>query len=198
MQFGEKWRKIAVAATLLATSMAFTTAVFSPAQAAPQSKGAAKRVATDPVVVIETNKGTIKVEVFKKDAPVSSENFLDLVGKGFYNGLTFHRVEPGFVIQGGDPQGTGTGNYIDPKTGATRHIRLETKPELVHEKGSLAWARSADPNSASCQFYITLDAQPALDGKYAVFGKVLEGQSVVEAIRVGDKMTKVALAPEGK
>ncbi|MBK9279759.1 MAG: peptidylprolyl isomerase [Candidatus Obscuribacter sp.] len=162
------------------------------------AKGAAKRVATDPVVVIETNKGTIKVEVFKKDAPVSSENFLDLVGKGFYNGLTFHRVEPGFVIQGGDPQGTGMGNYVDPKTGSTRYIRLETKPELVHEKGSLAMARSSNPNSASCQFYITLDAQPALDGKYAVFGKVLEGQNVVEAIRVGDKMTKVAVAAEGK
>lgn len=198
MQFAEKWRKIAVATTLLATSMAFANAAYSPAQAAPQAKGAAKRVATDPVVVIETNKGTIKVEVFKKDAPVSSENFLDLVGKGFYNGLTFHRVEPGFVIQGGDPQGTGMGNYVDPKTGSTRYIRLETKPELVHEKGSLAMARSSNPNSASCQFYITLDAQPALDGKYAVFGKVLEGQNVVEAIRVGDKMTKVALAPEGK
>ena len=185
----------AMTLVMVAGSALFTTPAAS---AAPQAKAGAKRVASDPVFLIETSKGSIKVEVFKKDAPATSENFLDLVNKGFYNGLSFHRVVPGFVIQGGDPLGNGTGNYVDPKTGATRYLRLETSPNLLHDKGALAMARANDPNSASCQFYITLDAQPALDGKYAVFGKVLEGQNVVDSIRMGDKMTKVSVVSEGK
>ncbi len=148
---------------------------------------------SDPIVTIETNKGTIKVQVFVSEVPTTANNFLDLVGKGFYNGLNFHRVEPGFVIQGGCPRGTGTGNYTDPATGQTRRIPLEVKPHLKHNKGALAMARSNDPNSASCQFYITLDAANFLDMNYAVFGKVVEGQEVVDSIRVGDKMTKVSM-----
>ena len=109
----------------------------------------------------------------------------------FYNGLNFHRVEPGFVIQGGDPNGNGTGDFTDPKTGQKRTIPLETKSDLVHDTGALSMARSNDPNSASCQFYITLAPAHFLDGKYAVFGKVLEGQNVVDSIRIGDKITKV-------
>jgi peptidyl-prolyl cis-trans isomerase B (cyclophilin B) len=149
---------------------------------------------TDPIVSIETTKGTIKVQVFKTDAPITAENFLDLVGKGFYNGLSFHRYEPGFVIQGGCPKGTGTGDYKDPATGKTRNIQLEKKPNLKHNAaGMVAMARSDNPNSASCQYYITLAAADFLDNPpgYAVFGKVVEGLDNALALRSGDKMTKV-------
>lgn len=148
----------------------------------------------NPIVTLETSKGTIKMEIFVDQAPTTAHNFLDLVEKGFYNGLNFHRVEPGFVIQGGCPKGTGTGNYVDPATNKTRHIALEVKPNLKHDKaGMVAMARSNDPNSASCQFYITLDKASFLDMQYAVFGRVTEGQDVVNNIRVGDKMTTVSV-----
>jgi len=149
---------------------------------------------TDPIVEIETSKGNIKIRIFQHDAPITSENFLDLVGKGFYNGLTFHRYEPGFCIQGGDPKGNGTGAYVDPATHKERRIKLEVKPNLLHsEAGIVAMARSNDPDSASCQFYITLGPASFLDQKYAVFGKVVDGMNVVNQIRVGDKMTKVSV-----
>ena len=133
---------------------------------------------------IETDKGTIKVELYTEQAPITTKNFIDLANSGFYNGLTFHRVEPGFVIQGGDPKGDGTG-------GSGKNIPLEIKTDLRHVKGALGMARSAEPNSASSQFYITLEATPFLDGNYAVFGKVVSGMEVAEKIKVGDKMNKL-------
>jgi len=152
---------------------------------------------TDPVVSMETSKGTIKVQLYKADAPITASNFIDLVNRGFYNGLTFHRYEPGFCIQGGCPTGTGTGGFVEPGTTKERRIQLEVnpgKPHLKHDKtGVLAMARSNDPNSASSQFYFTLGNASFLDGNYAVFGRVLEGIEVVEALRKGDKMTKVSL-----
>ena len=135
---------------------------------------------------IETNRGTIKAELYTADAPITTSNFIKLANSGFYNGLKFHRVEKGFVVQGGDPNGDGTG-------GSGKNIPLEINPELKHVKGALAMARANDPNSASSQFYITLADVPFLDGQYAVFGKVIEGMSVVENIEVGDKMTKVTV-----
>jgi peptidyl-prolyl cis-trans isomerase B (cyclophilin B) len=150
----------------------------------------------DPIVSIETTKGTIKAEIFVKDAPMTSENFLDLVNKGFYNGLSFHRFEPGFVIQGGCPNGTGMGDYKDPATGKKRTIQLEKKPNLKHDcAGMLAMARSDNPDSASCQYYITLAAAKFLDNPpgYAVFGKVIEGLDNALALRAGEKMTKVSV-----
>ena len=150
----------------------------------------------DPIVSIETTQGPIKVQVFKTDAPITAENFLDLVGKGFYDGLTYHRYEPGFVIQGGCPTGTGTGDYKDPATGKKRTIQLEKKPNLKHnEAGMVAMARSNDPNSASCQYYITLAPAGFLDNPpgYAVFGKVVEGLDNVQKLRAGDKMTKLSI-----
>src|SRR5688572_33458889 len=102
-------------------------------------------------------------------APTTVNNFVVLARDGYYDGLTFHRVEPNFVIQGGCPQGTGTG-------GSGKHIPLEVSPNLKHgEAGGVAMARSSDPNSASSQFYITLSPTPFLDGNYAVFGRVTEG-----------------------
>ena len=140
--------------------------------------------------VIETNKGTIKFKLFEKDAPITTKNFIDLTKKGFYNGLKFHRVEPGFVIQGGDPSGDGTG-------GSEKTIPLEVTLKLSHDSaGVVAMARKPDPNSASSQFYITLDAAQFLDMQYAVFGKVTEGLDVVKKIEVGDTMKKVTIADD--
>lgn len=161
---------------------------------AKASSGKKAKMTNDPVVVMETTKGTIKIQVFKNDAPITSNNFLDLVQKGFYNGLTFHRYEPGFVIQGGDPKGNGTGGYVDPQTKSERRIPLEVKPNLKHDSaGVVAMARSNDPNSASSQFYITLGPATFLDNNYAVFGKVIDGLDSVQQLRGGDKMVKVTM-----
>jgi len=138
------------------------------------------------IVTIETDKGIIKFELYEDKAPITTKNFIELASSGFYDGLNFHRVEPGFVIQGGDPNGDGTGS-------SEKTIPLETHPELKHVKGVVAMARSQDPDSASSQFYITLADAHSLDGNYAVFGKVVEGMEVVERIVVGDKMSKVSI-----
>lgn len=135
---------------------------------------------------METNKGTIEIAFYDKEASVTTANFIGLAKEGFYDGLTFHRYESGFVIQGGDPNGDGTG-------GSGKHIPLETSPRLRHDPGVIAMARSADPDSASSQFYFTLAPAPFLDGKYAVFGKVTSGMGVVESLRVGDKIIKVTV-----
>ena len=146
-------------------------------------------------VTIKTSKGTIKAELRNDLAPITAGNFADLAGRGFYDGLTFHRYEPNFVIQGGDPVGNGTGGFIDPATGRERTIPLETHPELKHDSaGVLAMARSQDPNSASCQFYITLAPASFLDRNYAVFGKVTEGLEVVQELRKGDKIEKITVS----
>jgi cyclophilin family peptidyl-prolyl cis-trans isomerase len=138
------------------------------------------------IAVLETVKGIIKFELYEKEAPITTKNFIDLAQKGFYNGLTFHRVEPGFVIQGGDPRGDGTG-------GSGQMIPLEIAPSLSHKKGAVGMARSQDPNSASSQFYICLEDARFLDKNYAVFGQVVEGQEVVQKIRKGDKILKATI-----
>ena len=145
--------------------------------------------------IIDTNKGSITVELYEEKAPITAGNFIDLVERGFYDGLTFHRYEPGFVIQGGDPVGNGTGGFIDPETGRERRIKLEISSDLKHgEAGALAMARSQNPDSASCQFYITLGPAAFLDMNYAVFGRVIDGMDAVKQIRAGDRMTSVKLA----
>jgi peptidyl-prolyl cis-trans isomerase B (cyclophilin B) len=142
---------------------------------------------TDMVVLMQTNKGNIKVRVFLKDTPITSRNFLELVTRGFYNGLTFHRYEKDFCLQGGCPQGTGFG-------GSGTNIPLEIAPHLRHDAaGVLAMARADDPNSASSQFYFTLAPADFLDGNYAVFGKIQEGMDVLMALRKGDKMINVSV-----
>ena len=144
---------------------------------------------------IITSKGTITAELFNDDAPITAGNFADLASAGFYNGLTFHRYEPGFVIQGGDPRGNGTGGYIDPATGREKRIPLEVKSHLKHDAaGILAMARSQDPHSASSQFYITLAPAGFLDMNYAVFGKVTSGIDSVEQLRKGDKIESITIA----
>lgn len=193
-----KLKRAALASVLLAVSL--LGFVGAPAMAAKQadSKGQVKTIA-DPVVLMETTKGPIKLLVYKSEVPTTANNFLDLVKRGFYNGLSFHRYEPGFCIQGGDPKGNGTGGFIDPETRRERRVRLEVRPNLKHdEAGVLAMARSQDPDSASCQFYITLGPANFLDMNYAVFGKVLDGMDAVKALRKGDKMTKVSIVEGGK
>ncbi|MBW4642625.1 MAG: peptidylprolyl isomerase [Goleter apudmare HA4340-LM2] len=167
--------------------------------------------------VVVTVKGSpITIEVDGTNAPITAGNFVDLVQKGVYNGLVFHRVvrEPQpFVVQGGDPQGKdpkfpanrlGTGGYIDEKTGNERYIPLEIKPQgsdqpvygktitetpvLTHKLGAVAMARSQQPNSASSQFYVALADLGFLDGNYAVFGNVTEGFDVVNNIQQGDRI----------
>lgn len=136
--------------------------------------------------ILETAKGTIKFELFETETPITTKNFIDLTNKGFYNGLIFHRVEPGFVIQGGDPKGNGTG-------GSGKNIPLEIAPTLTHKKGAVGMARSQEPNSASSQFYICLEDSKFLDKSYAVFGQVTEGQDVAQKIKKGDKIIKATI-----
>lgn len=141
------------------------------------------------IAVIETSKGIIKAELYTEKAPITTENFIGLANSGFYDGLSFHRVEPGFVVQGGDPKGDGTG-------GSGKNIPLEVSNDLRHVEGALGMARSQDPNSASSQFYITLAPAHFLDGNYAVFGKVASGMDVAKKLQVGDKMIKIQIIEE--
>lgn len=137
---------------------------------------------------IVTAKGTIEFEFYPDEAPVTVANFIKLTKQGFYNGLTFHRVVPDFVIQGGDPNGDGTG-------GPGYQIKAEFNSHK-HLTGTVAMARSADPNSAGSQFYITLAPQPSLDGQYTVFGQVTSGLDVLPQIQQGDVIQKIELTPK--
>jgi peptidylprolyl isomerase/peptidyl-prolyl cis-trans isomerase B (cyclophilin B) len=127
--------------------------------------------------------GAILMELYPEDAPKTVESFLTLARKGFYDGLKFHRVVPGFVVQGGDPKGDGSGG-----PGYTLKAEFNKRKHL---EGTVAMARAQHPDSAGSQFYICLGPQPFLDGKYTVFGQVVEGMDVVRKIKVGDVMKKV-------
>ena len=127
----------------------------------------------------------IDIAFYPEDAPKTVENFVTLARKGFYNGLTFHRVVPDFVVQGGCPKGDGTGGpgyTIPAEFNAKKHVR-----------GSVAMARSQHPDSAGCQFYITYGATPHLDRNYTVFGQVTSGMEHVDRIKQGDRMKTVEI-----
>lgn len=146
------------------------------------------------LATIQTKKGTIICELYPEKAPISVTNFINLAKAGFYNGLTFHRVVPSFVIQGGDPQGTGSGG-----PGFT----LPAEIGLQHSKGALAWARLPDQvnpqkRSSGSQFYIALEQLPFLDGQYTVFGKTIQGMEIVEKISMGDVIDKIDILVEPK
>jgi peptidyl-prolyl cis-trans isomerase B (cyclophilin B) len=137
-------------------------------------------------VTMETSRGTIEIELYPMYAPKTVNNFVFLVKEGFYDGITFHRVISNFMIQGGDPTGTGTG-------GPGYKFEDETRGNpLVHETGVLSMA-NAGPNTNGSQFFITHAPQPHLNGKHTVFGKVVKGMDVVNAIRQGDKMIRVTV-----
>ena len=134
-----------------------------------------------PIITMQTSLGTVTIKLYTADAPELTKNFLELAKTGYYNGLTFHRIVPGFVIQGGDPLGTGTGGYSYKGEG-TGLADEAGALALKHEKGALAWAKSSLPNSIGSQFYIALDRLTQLDGGYSVFGQVVDGMEVVEKI----------------
>ena len=133
------------------------------------------------MVVIEMANGRIiRIEVDEKAAPITAANFLKLVKEGFYDGLTFHRVISGFMVQGGDPTGTGAGGSKDTIKG--EFASNGYKNPLKHTRGVISMARTMDPNSASSQFFIMHADAPHLDGQYAAFGKVVEGMGVIDQI----------------
>jgi peptidyl-prolyl cis-trans isomerase B (cyclophilin B) len=178
-----QWTTIA----LLAAALGACSSTQSQVQNAPEKEQQVmeQKQSQEQIAVITTSKGVIKFKFFPADAPKTVDNFIKLASKGFYNGLTFHRVVPGFVIQGGDPSGDGSGG-----PGYAIKAEFNSRPHL---EGTVAMARSSDPDSAGSQFYICLGPQPFLDGKYTVFGQLTEGMDVVKQIRVGDVMTQVTI-----
>ncbi|MBD5118940.1 MAG: peptidylprolyl isomerase [Clostridiales bacterium] len=136
---------------------------------------------SNPIVTIEMeNGGVMKAELYPEIAPNTVNNFISLVQSGFYDGLIFHRVIPGFMIQGGDPNGTGMGGPGYSIKGEFAQNGFQN--ELVHTRGVLSMARTMDPNSAGSQFFVMVDDAPHLDGAYAAFGKVVEGMETADAI----------------
>ncbi len=157
-----------------------------PKVAAPTAEEAAAAQAKGTfTAVLHTNKGDITLELDGTAAPMHVANFVKLAQAGFYNGVTFHRVVAGFVIQAGDPTGTGSG-------GPGYRINFEQSP-LKHIKGALGMARSSELNSAGSQWYITLNEVSNLDGSYVVFGNTVGGLDVTEQIRQGDVITSVEI-----
>ena len=136
---------------------------------------------------IETQKGTIELELYPQFAPITVNNFCFLAGEGYYDGVTFHRVISDFMIQGGDPTGTGRGG-----PGYRFGDEFIGNP-LKHERGVISMA-NAGPDTNGSQFFITHSPQPHLDGKHTVFGKVVKGQDVVDEIQAGDRMDKVTVS----
>ena len=157
---------------LLATFVLFTTGC-SAAGTNDKNKGAKKMA--NPIAVFETNHGTFEIELFEDKAPITVKNFIDLAEKGFYDGLIFHRVIDGFMIQGGDPNGMGTG-------GPGYTIPDEFHKDLKHDSEGVLSMANAGPNTGGSQFFITLAATPWLDGHHSVFGKVVKGMDVVREI----------------
>lgn len=135
---------------------------------------------------IETNKGIIELELYSEHAPKTVNNFVFLAREGFYDGISFHRVIGDFMIQGGDPTGTGGGG-----PGYSFEDEVEENP-LTHERGVISMA-NAGPNTNGSQFFITHSPQPHLNGKHTVFGKVVTGQNVIDSIRQGDKMERIEI-----
>jgi cyclophilin family peptidyl-prolyl cis-trans isomerase len=140
-----------------------------------------KKIPDNEIALLSTSKGDIKLKFFPTKAPKTVNRIKELIGKGFYNGIQFHRVIPNFVIQAGDPTGTGVG-------GSGNKIKAEFNDEL-HVKGTVAMARQGhDENSADSQFYIALSTLPHLDNKYTIFGKVINGIEVLNKIKKGDQI----------
>jgi len=134
--------------------------------------------------IIETEKGNLVLELFVSDVPITVNNFVFLAGEGFYDGTTFHRVIAGFMAQGGDPTGTGTGN--------PGYFFADEFTEHTHIAGALSMANSG-PNTNGCQFFITYTPQHQLDGKHSVFGQLIEGMDVLQEIRQGDTLTRIVI-----
>jgi len=159
------------------------------------SAAAAEAPRAPRAVLVMERGGEITIELFPADAPRTVENFVTLARRGFYDGTTFHRVEPGFVVQGGDPQSR-TLPPGDPRLGTggpgyTIKAEFNRRP---FERGVVGMARGRDPDSAGSQFYIMLGRAAHLDGQYTAFGRVVGGMDVVDRIRVGDRIKAVTIA----
>jgi peptidyl-prolyl cis-trans isomerase B (cyclophilin B) len=178
----------ALAAALSQGAGAQQAGIVGPPEPAEAKPTASSVEQAHPIVVLETARGVIKIELYPEEAPQTVANFLRLVEKGFYNGLAFHRVVPNFVIQGGDPKGDGTG-------GPGYTIPDEKNKTLTHTVGAVAMAKTSAPHSAGSQFYIVIGKPaPHLDRLgFTIFGRVIAGQEIAEGVTVGDKMTRVAL-----
>jgi peptidyl-prolyl cis-trans isomerase B (cyclophilin B) len=159
--------------------------------AAPQAEElpALTERARNSQVRIATKHGDIVFTLFPDDAPLHAAAFIKLADAGFYDGLSFHRVEPGFVVQGGDPKGDGTGG-----PGYRLKAEFNSRPHL---RGTVAMARATQPDSAGSQFYICLDDARFLDNQYTVFGQMSDGFEALDAIRRGDAMSSVKVEPKG-
>ncbi len=140
-----------------------------------------------PQVLLKTNKGEILLELYEEEAPNTVANYISLVEKGFYDGLKFHRVIPGFMAQGGDPKGIGSG-------GPGYHIKCECvrKDHRNHDRGVISMAH-AGPDTGGSQFFITFEKTPHLDGKHTVFGHVIKGMDVVDKLKQGDVIEKATV-----
>jgi cyclophilin family peptidyl-prolyl cis-trans isomerase len=155
------------------TTPASETKMAEPIKASEPAKTEEKNMNT--IVELQTTMGTMKIRLFDDKAPKTVQNFKDLVNKGFYDGTVFHRVIKNFMIQGGDPKGTGTG-------GPGYNIKDEFGPGLTHSKKGILSMANAGPNTGGSQFFITLAATPWLDGKHAIFGELAEGVDVLDKI----------------
>ena len=178
--FKKRWATLLMLCTSMLLMTGCSGSAGTPASnGKPAPKAETDKPATPPaknrVARMETNKGVIRIEMFEDKAPITTKNFIDLASKGFYDGVIFHRVIDGFMIQGGDPTGTGRG-------GPGYKIPDEFHPDLKHDGAGILSMANAGPNTGGSQFFITLGPTPHLNNRHAVFGKVIEGLDVVKAI----------------
>lgn len=157
------WRKLTMGALLFIITIGYVIAQMGETNMANK------------IAVIKTNYGTMELELFEDKAPITTKNFIDLAEKGFYDGIIFHRVIADFMIQGGDPDGRGTG-------GPGYMISDEFHPDLKHNKSGILSMANSGPNTGGSQFFITLIPTPWLDGKHSVFGQLIEGEEVLDTI----------------
>ncbi|OFW05540.1 MAG: hypothetical protein A3I61_04440 [Acidobacteria bacterium RIFCSPLOWO2_02_FULL_68_18] len=163
---------------------------------APKPEAAPKPAAAGPALVVETTKGTIEIEMYAADAPKTVAQITALAKRNFYNGLRIHRVEPGFVVQFGDPLTRDMTKRSLWGTGGSGRVIGAVETKRTHRLGSVAMAHAGDPAKADSQMYILLrNSATALDGKYAVFGQVVTGMDVVQTIAVGDMIRRVSVKP---
>jgi len=180
--------RLALVAALLAAPLAGAIAA--------QEKPAPKPAAAGPVLVVETVKGTIEIEMYPADAPKTVAHITALAKRNFYNGLRIHRVEPGFVVQFGDPLTRDMTKRALWGTGSSGRVIGVGETTRTHRLGSVAMAHAGDPAKADSQMYILLrNAATALDGKYAVFGQVISGMDVVQTLAVTDVIRRVTVKP---
>lgn len=163
-----------------------TIAALALALAGVSTQAQDSKTVSDIKITLKTSKGNIEGTIFASKVPLTAANFLNLAKRGYYNGITFHRVIPDFMIQGGDPTGSGSG-------GPGYRFEDEIDPSLKHSKAGLFSMANAGPSTNGSQFFVTHVPTPWLDGKHAVFGEVTKGQDVVNAIAKGDKIESIEI-----